>query len=155
MLSISQIDYESSASSILCHRHRIVLNQDGTSALFTQVCRNREPGDRSTFCAVKRGTVLKSEFQRLSAQLERGGFFRFKSEYYLDPDGTFTTEGVSESTRVIRNGKTYKVVSYHGNGPSELWTIFRAIEGVSAQSEWNKVYEQTTCPRWEKGPIAP
>lgn len=155
MLSISQIDYESSASSILCHRHRIVLNQDGTSALFTELCRNRRPGDRATFCQVKRGTVLKSEFERLSALLDRGGFFKFKGEYDLDPDGFFTTDSGFESMRVIRSAKIYKVVSYNGNGPSALWVMFRAIEGVSAQSEWSTIHEQMTCPAWQKGPIAP
>src|SRR5690348_18395442 len=51
---ISQIDYEFSASAILCDRHRIILNQDGSSALFTELCRNRAPGDPATYCQVKR-----------------------------------------------------------------------------------------------------
>ena len=152
---ISQIDYEFSASAILCDRHRIILNQDGSSALFTQLCRNRRPGDRATYCQVKRGTVTKSDFQKLGRLLEQGRFFEFKSQYYLDPNGEFTTEGSFESTRVIRSRETYEVVSYNGNGPSALWAMLRAIEGVSALSEWKKVYEQPTCPAWQKGPLAP
>lgn len=152
---ISQIDYELSASAILCHRQRIILNQDGSSTLFTELCRNRTPDDRATYCQIKAGTVTKSEFQRLSALLEQDGFFKFESKYYLDSNGAFTTEGNFESTRVTRSGKTYEVVSYNGNGPAALWVMLRAIEGVSVLSEWKNVYEQPTCPAWQKGPVAP
>jgi hypothetical protein len=52
-------------------------------------------------------------------------------------------------------GKVFEVESYNENGPPELWAMLRAIEGVSALSEWNKVYEQQSCPAWQKGPVAP
>ena len=152
---ISQIDYEFSASAILCHRHRIILDQDGRSVLFTEVCRNRTPGDRATYCQVKRGAVTKTEFQKLGALLAQGRFFQLESQYYVDPNGEFTTDSSSESTRVTRPGKTYEVISYNGNGPSALRAMLRSIEGVSAVSEWKKVYKQPTCPAWEKGPVAP
>lgn len=151
---ISQIDYEVSASALLCDRHRIVLDEDGNSSLFTKLCRNRTPSDRTTYCQVKRGTVPKSEFEKLMSLLQEGGFFKFKRDYELNPDGTFTTDGGFESTRVTRRGDTHEVVSYDENGPFELWAMLRAIEGVSALSEWNKVDEQSTCPAWEKGQVA-
>lgn len=152
---ISQIDYESSASAILCHRHRIVLDGDGNSTLFTELCRKRSPSDRATYCQVKRGTVPKSEFEKLISLLQKGRFFQFERKYDLNPDGSFTTEGTFESTRVTRMGNAYEVESYNENGPPELWAMLRAVEGVSALSKWNKIFEQTTCPAWQKGPIAP
>jgi len=153
--AIAQIDYESSATSILCDRHRIVLDKNGNSTLFTELCRKHTPSDRTTYCEVKRGTVPKLEFEKLISLLEKGGFFRFGRKYYLNPDGSFTTDGTSESTRVIRKGDLHEVESYDENGPPELWAMLRAIEGVSALSEWNKVYQQPACPHWEKGPVAP
>jgi hypothetical protein len=104
---------------------------------------------------VKRGTVPKSEFEKLISLLQKGGFFQFDDKYDLNPDGSFTTEGTFESTRVTRIGNTHEVESYNENGPPELWSMLRAIEGVSALSEWNRVYEQTTCSTWQKGPVAP
>ena len=153
--STVQIDYEWSASALLCLRHRIVLDKDGNSALFTKLCRSRTPTDRATYCQVKRGTIRKFEFEKLISLLEKGGFFHFKPKYDFAPDGSFTTDGTLEWTRVTRTGKVYEVESYNENGPPELWAMLRAIEGVSALSEWNKVYEQTACPEWLKGPVLP
>jgi hypothetical protein len=153
--SIAQIDYESAASAILCHRYRIILDENGNSTLFTELCRKRTPSDRTTYCQVKRGTVSKFEFDKLISLLERGGFFQFEREYDLNPDGSFTTEGTFDWTRVTRMGNVYEVESYNENGPPELWGMLRAIEGVSALSDWNKVYQQTACPAWQKGPVAP
>lgn len=152
---MSEIDYEFSASALLCNRHRIVLDEDGNSTLFTKLCRNQSPSDRTTYCQVKHGTVPKSEFEKLVSLLQRGGFFKLKRDYELNPDGTLTTEGSYESTRVIRMGKAYEVIAYDENGPSGLWAMLRAIEDVSALSVWNKVYEQPTCPPWEKGQVTP
>lgn len=143
--AIVQIDYEWSASSLLCDSHRIVLDENGNSTLFTKLCRNRTPTDRATYCQVKRGTILKVEVEKLISLLEKGGFFQFESKYDFNPDGSFTTEGTFEWTRVTRFGKSYEVESYNENGPPQLWGMLRAIEGVSALSEWNKVYEQTAC----------
>jgi hypothetical protein len=153
--AILQIDYEWSASSILCYRHRIVLDENGNSTLFTELCRKRTPSDRTTYCQVKRGTVRKFEFEKLISLLEKEGFFRFERKYDLNADGSFTTEGTLEWTRVTRMGKVYEVESYNENGPPELWAMLRAIEGVSALSEWNKAYQQTSCPAWQKGPLEP
>lgn len=153
--TIIQIDYEWSASSLLCLRHRIVLDKDGNSTLFTKLCRSRTPTDRATYCQVKRGTIPKFEFEKLISLLEKGGFSHFKPKYDFDPDGSFTTDGTFELTRVTRTGKAYEVESYNENGPPELWAMLRAIQGVSALSEWNKVYEQPACPAWQKGPVVP
>jgi hypothetical protein len=153
--AIAQIDYEWSASSMLCLRHRIVLDENGNSTLFTKLCRSRTPSDRATYCQVKRGTIPKFEFEKLISLLEKEGFFQFKPKYEFDPDGSFTTDGTFELTRVTRTGNAYEVESYNENGPPELWAVLRAIEGVSALSDWNRVYEQTACPAWQKGPVVP
>jgi hypothetical protein len=108
---ISQIDYESSASAILCQRHRIVLDADGNSTLFTELCRKSSPSDRTAYCQVKRDTVPKSEFEKLISLLRKGEFFQFERKYDLNPDGSFTTEGTFESTRVTRMGNVYEVES--------------------------------------------
>jgi hypothetical protein len=147
--TISEIDYEWSATSLLCERHRIILHANGTETLFTKLCRNAHPNDRDTFCQIKQGYVGKIEFNNLARLIQDNGFFSMKPRYETNADGTVTTDSLFQRLRVTaRSGKAHEVVSYAGNGPFRLWTILTAIEGISAFSDWNSTSEQPTCPSW-------
>src|SRR5690348_2685215 len=147
--TISEIDYEWSASALLCERHRIILHADGTETLFTKLCRNAHPNDRDTFCQIKQGYVGKIEFNNLARLVQDNGLFSMKPRYETNTDGTVTTDNIFESLRVTtQSGKPREVVSYAGNGPFRLWTILTAVEGISAFADWNSTSEQPTCPSW-------
>lgn len=61
LTAVSAIDYEWSASALLCARRRFILEADGSVTAYTKRCRNASPGDRSTYCEEKEGGwVLKS-----------------------------------------------------------------------------------------------
>jgi hypothetical protein len=66
-------------------------------------------------------------------------------EYWRD-----ITDSVFESIRTHRDGKTYEVVNYADAGPISLWTIARAIEGVTFDAEWQRSTTRPRCPRWNE-----
>jgi hypothetical protein len=138
---ISEIDFESSASALLCWRHRIVFRSDASATLYTTRCRDATPDDRTTYCEVKQGRAWA--LPRLAWLIEKNGFYGFQGEY-----SRLVTDSGFEKTRVIRDGKRYQVVDYAGGGPLDLWTIEAAIEGVAADVEWEKTTTQPECPRW-------
>jgi hypothetical protein len=143
LTDVSEIDYEFSASSLLCERHRVVLRSDTTAIRFTERCRNASPKDRRTFCEVGKGHISGEEFAMLAWTLEKNGYFTLQTDYQRNiSDSAFV------STRVTRNGKKYEVVEYAGGGPLELWVIQIAIEGVSSTVEWSKTETMPKCPRW-------
>lgn len=145
---ISEIDFEAAATAVLCAQHRIILRSDRTATQFTERCRNAKPGDRTTFCEVKEGHLWRGGFAKLAWLIEKNGFFALEPNYDRN-----ITHGGFESTRVMRNGKDYSVVNYADAGPSELWTIQRAIEGVAASAEWEKTSRRAKCPRWDEADI--
>jgi hypothetical protein len=143
LTDVSEIDFESWATSLLCERHRIELRSDGRAVLFTKRCRNATPGDRITFCEVKAGRVWPDEFARLGWLLEKNGFFGLTGEYNRN-----VSDSGFENTRVTRDGKVHAVRNYAGAAPVELWVVQRAIEGVAQSVEWEKTTTQPECPLW-------
>jgi hypothetical protein len=148
LTDVSEIDFESSPSMLLCGRIRITVNVDGSVAYLSKRCRNSNPNDRTTFCEVKRGQVWPRYFAKLAWTLNANGFYGFHREYDRN-----ITEGTFESTRVVKSGKKYEVVNYADAGPFELWVIQRAIESTVTDAEWVSVKQQPDCPRWDKGEI--
>jgi hypothetical protein len=142
--AVSEIDFESSASALLCEQYRIVLRSDRSATLFTKRCRNATPDDRTTFCEVKEGHTWPGEFEKLGWLLEKNGFFSLRRNYERH-----ITHGTFESTRATRGGKPYEVIDYAGAGSFDLWVIHRAIEGVASSTEWEKTPTLPECPRWQ------
>lgn len=141
---ISEIDFEYSASSILCARQRIVLHVNGSAELFTERCRNATREDRTTFCEVKKGHLSAGTFAKLAHLLETNSFFELQPEYWGN-----VTDAVFESTRAKRDGKTQEVINYADAGPFTLWAIQRAIEGSVFDAEWQSTTRRSKCPRWD------
>jgi len=145
LTDVSEIDFEYSASALLCARHRILLSADRSAILFTEHCRNATPRDRHTSCEVKHGHIWRGEFSKLSWVLESSSFYTLEREYSGN-----VTDADFQSTRVTRHRKTYEVVNYADAGPLALWTVQRAIDGVGASVEWEKTSTRSECPRWSK-----
>ena len=149
LTDVSEIDFESSSSSVLCASHRIILRADESAVMFTERCRNASPNDRRTYCEVKKGRTIY-EFAKLGWLLEQNDFNRLEPEY----DRNVTDIGF-ERMRVSRNGKTSEVVNYGDAGPFRLWAIQRAVEGAAFDIDWDKTFIQPKCPRWTDGAVKP
>lgn len=143
LTDVSTIDFESSSSSVLCAKHRILLRADRIVTLFTERCRHATSNDRATFCEVKEGHLWRGEFAKLGWLLQRNSFFALQPEYSRN-----VTDATFESTRATRGGKSYEVVNYAAAGPFGLWSVQRAIEGEAINAEWDKTSTRAKCPRW-------
>jgi hypothetical protein len=143
LTKVTEIDYEYSASAILCAQHRVILRSDATASLFTEPCRDSSPADRATYCEVKKGKIYGEQFAKLAWTLERNGFFTLSARYDRS-----VTEAAVASTRVTREGKQHEIVDYAGGGPLELWLIEATIEGVSSSIDWSTSEALQRCPRW-------
>ncbi len=141
LTSVSEIDFESASSAVLCATHRITLRSDGSVVLYTEGCRNATPRDRTTFCEVKKGHIYGHTFAKLAWLLDRNGFYDFKSHYDRS-----ITHGVFETTRVTRDGRRYEVSNYADAGPFELWVIQRAVESVASFADWEDTTKTKLCP---------
>lgn len=142
--SVTEIDFENSASALLCDRHRIIFRADGTAIRYDLRCRNSTPDDRATFCEVRHGQIFGSGFGLLAYSFDRNHFYSLNPEYWRN-----VTDSSFASTRVIRGEKKYEVVDYAEGGPFELWTIELLIEGVASSIDWEKPTPQPECPRWD------
>ncbi len=140
---VSEIDFESSASAILCARQRYILRGNGTVISYAERCRKATPDDRSTYCEVKEGRIGSYEFAMLGWLTERNGFFDLAADYNRS-----ITDATFENTRVTKSGKSHVVSNYAGAGPFDLWIIQRAIEGAASSTEWEKLSTRQKCPRW-------
>jgi Leucine Rich Repeat (LRR) protein len=146
LTDVTEIDYEFSASALLCAQHRIVLRSDRIAQIFTKRCRNATRDDRTTFCELKEGQIWQGEFEKLGWLLEKNGFFTLASNYERN-----ITDGVFASARVTRSGKAYEVIDYAGAGPFELWVIQLTIEGIaSSATDWHKATTRPECPKWRR-----
>lgn len=145
---VSEVDYESAGTSLLCSRDRIVLRSDGTAKLFAKKCRNKTPQDRATYCEVKEGRIFGQTFGALATLLDKNRFYSLRKEYSRSITDTYI-----DSLRVTRAGKTHEVVEIAGGSPYELWIIEGFVTGLEADVEWGKTMSTPTCPAWEKGSI--
>jgi hypothetical protein len=143
LTDVSEIDFESSPSALLCGQQRVVLRSDTTAVEFTNRCRNATPGDRTTYCEVKQGRIIWGSFARLAWSLERNAFFTMLPKYERN-----STEGTFVSIRVTRDERAREVVDYDRGGPLRLWTIESAIEGVASEIDWEKTRTDSKCPAW-------
>jgi hypothetical protein len=150
LTDVSEVDFESAPSALLCGRQRMILRSDGSVVLFTLRCRSATPRDRRTFCEVKQGEVGSGAFATLAWLLERNGFYALRPDYSRN-----ITDSVFDSTRVTRSDKVHEVVDYAGGGPFELWVIERAIEGVALSTLWEKTKVEPSCPRWSDASKTP
>ena len=141
LTTVSEIDFESAASAILCATHRITIRSDGSAVFFTERCRNDKPRDRTTFCEVKKGRLYPYTFAKLAWLLDRNKFYDFQSHYDRS-----ITHGAFETTRVTCDGKRYEVSNFAGAGPFELWVIQRAVESVVLSADWESVTTIARCP---------
>jgi hypothetical protein len=144
LTSVSLIDYEASASAVLCTQHRVLLRSDGSATRYTEMCRKRTPEDRETYCKVETAKLYPKEFAMLAWAIEKNRFYGLTHQYSAN-----VTEGDFYSTRVIRDGVPHEVVDYVQSGPIELWTIEHLIDGVSGSLEWQAQPEISKCPRWD------
>jgi hypothetical protein len=144
MTTVSLIDYEASASAVLCTQHRVLLRSDGSANRYTEMCRNHTPEDRETYCKVETAKLYPKQFAMLAWAIEKNKFYSLKHQYSVN-----VTEGEFYSTRVIRDGVPHEVVDYVQSGPLELWTIEQLIDGVSGSLGWQAEPEIANCPRWE------
>lgn len=143
LTDVSEVDFESAPSALLCGRQRMILRSDGSVVLFILRCRSATPRDRRTFCEVKQGEIGWGAFATLAWLLERNGFYALRPDYSRN-----ITDSVFDSTRVTRNDNVHEVVDYAGGGPFELWVIERAIEGVALSTLWENTKVEPKCPRW-------
>ena len=140
LTDVSEISFDSTSTSVLCAHHQVTLRPDGSARLLTKRCRNATRRDRRTFCEMKEGHLGPQQFARLAVLIERSGFFEMKAEHSRN-----VTDARFETTRVVRDGKPYRVSNYAAAGPFELWVVQTAIEGVASSVEWEKTTTQPEC----------
>ena len=145
---VSEVDYESLSTSVLCAKNRIILRSDGTAKLFTEKCRNKAPQDRVTYCEVKEGSIFGDTFGTLAVLLEKNRFYSLRRKYYRS-----VSDSSIDSLRVVRGGKTYEVVEYAGGSPYELWIIAGFVTGLEVGLDWEKTTSIPKCPVWAKGGV--
>lgn len=148
LTNVSKIDYEWTASALLCAQRRILLDAKGTAVVYTVRCRNARPGDRAVYCEVKEGKLSGGAFATLAWAIERAGFFNLQSQYDRN-----VTDAAFARTRVVRAEKTTEVSDYADSGPLELWSVERTIEGVASDmleggAPEVKSSRQAACPKW-------
>jgi len=141
LTTVTGIDYEFLASSVLCPQRRVTLDSTGSVSTYTTRCRTQTPDDRVTYCDVEQGELSRGEFARLAWTIEKLGFFQLKPDYSRS-----VTEGAFENIRVTRAGTAVEVTNYADAGPLELWSIQRAIQGVAANMELQKKSRIDRCP---------
>jgi hypothetical protein len=141
LTDVSEISFDSTSTSMLCAHHQVTLRPDGSARLLTKRCRNATRGDRRTFCDMKEGHLRPQQFARLAVLIERNGFFEMKAAHSRN-----VTDARFETTRVVRNGKPYRVSNYAAAAPFELWVVQTAIEGIASSVEWEKTTTRPKCP---------
>lgn len=144
LTDVTEIGYAFASSSVLCDRREIIFHSDGHAVSRVELCRNRFAGDRATYCEVKEGEISKVDFIRLAKLTESLDFYHLSPMYER-----MVTHAAFVNTSVIRNGKAYKVTNYGTDGPSELWLLQRAIEGVGRNADWTKKEELESCTNWK------
>ena len=142
--SVSEIDFEYSASSLLCARHRIVLRADDGAEVFTERCHNATREDQATFLRGQRGSSLAFNICKTRPN-------------YLETSLVFLNAARVLERRVRRRlssprvqsatGRLHEVINYADAGPLSLWAIQRAIEDANIfNAEWQTTTKRSKCP---------
>ncbi|MBW3623914.1 MAG: hypothetical protein KY468_10955 [Armatimonadetes bacterium] len=117
--------------------YKIVLRRDGT-ALYT----GHSNADR---IGQFRGTISRSEFDRLSSLIQAFKFFSLRDRYAADAEptdprpespGIIWEEPPAVVLSVTRGGTRKTVTSHWDAGPMELWTLGKAIQGIASEIRW-------------------
>ena len=77
-------------------------------------------------------------FERLAQLAEARGYFNLNNRYTVR-----ATDLPSTVTSVVRNGRRKTVTNYGDSGPVELWGIETAIDGLVANTKWEKVSDNS------------
>ena len=82
---------------------------------------------------VKRGDILKTEFDKLAQVFESQSFFQLDPLY---PRDSACADCVITKVTALRDGRRKKVVHLYDEMPLQLWTIHRMIEGTETHVQW-------------------
>ena len=124
---ISEITLERTACFGSCPMYKVTLRRDGTATYV-----GREYVERK---GTYKGQVYG--FQRLAQLIESRGYFNFKDNYTRP-----ITDLPSTITSVVRAGSRKTIKNYGDSGPVELWGIEAAIDGIVANTKWEKVEDK-------------
>ncbi len=125
---ITEITLERTACFGSCPMYKVTLRRDGTA---TYVGRR----------FVERLGTYKGQihgFERLAQLAEARGYFNLNNRYTVR-----ATDLPSTVTSVVRNGRRKTVTNYGDSGPVELWGIETAIDGLVANTKWEKVSDNS------------
>lgn len=124
---ITEVTLERTACFGPCPIYKVTLRRDGTATYEGQQFVER----KGTY----NGTIYG--FERLAQLIESRGYFNLKENYTIN-----ATDLPSALTSVVRAGRRKTITNYGDQGPVELWGIETAIDGIVANTKWQKVSDK-------------
>lgn len=124
---ITEITLERTACFGTCPMYTLTLRRDGTATYV-----GREYVERK---GTYKGKIYG--FDRLAQLVQSRGYFNLKDEYTVN-----ATDLPSAITSVVRSGRRKTIRNYGESGPVELWGIEVAIDGMIANTKWEKVSDK-------------
>ena len=124
---ITEITLERTACFGYCPMYKVTLKRDGTATYVGRENVERKGTYRGKFYG----------FERLAQLVEARGYFNLKDNYSAQ-----VTDLPSTITSVVRSGRRKTITNYGDMGPVELWGIEQAIDGLVANTKWEKVSDK-------------
>lgn len=124
---ITEVTLERTACFGTCPAYKITLRRDGTATYVGMEYVERKGTYNGKFYG----------FERLAQFIEARGFFDLKDNYSIN-----ATDLPSAITTVVRAGQRKTVINYGDVGPLELWGVEKVIDGVMANTKWQKVSDK-------------
>lgn len=124
---ITEITLERTACFGTCPIYKVTLKRDGTATYVGKQFVERTGTYSGKFYG----------FERLAQLIESRGYFDLKDNYTIN-----ATDLPSTVTSVVRAGRRKTITNYGDTGPVELWGIEQAIDGVLANTKWEKVSDK-------------
>lgn len=121
---VTEIGLERSACLGSCRVYTVILRSDG-SVQYTGEENVPRKGKHT-------GKISDWTFNQLAEYLVESGYMEMESNYEVpltDLPTAYTTATVSGKRKIIRN--------YGDVGPSKLWALQQAIDGVLVEAEWD------------------
>jgi len=121
---VTEIGLERTACFGTCPVYTVVLRSDGTFR-YTGEDNVTRKGNRT-------GKISEWSYNQLAEYLLESGYMEMESNYEIpvaDLSATYTTATVNGKRKIIRN--------LGDVGPSKLWALQRAIDGVLTEAEWD------------------